>query len=404
MVDSPSSGLGQASCEDESTSMAHPQAGPQQYSDDFHPTTDSRRSSTSDVFSDTHALSPSEAPAAPSSADDGDLLAAALRESSPARRSLSLHPSIQSRWNSLRRSGSLHRVAKRGSVSSRRDGSVTASTYLSGASSDHETVSLSSMPRRMTSNASSIIIPRTVSPYHGAAGPSHPYAMYNQDIGVGRTPSNATSSTARTPLRSYTGPSGPSHPYGMYAQNTVSEDDVTAGAGINPALPLGFTGSGHRYQRRLGPEGEDTDDIIGPDGHTEQLPPYTRWPNDVPPEGDSTEPIGNPSDPFVDPQSAQNTSPIEYVNTTTTVPGHASTPMNPAPEVPRSADGGHYKEVPPARSKRRKCGIVPLWVLVVAISILIAVVVGSIVGAAVHHHHSSHKQQEPQAQVANPAA
>ncbi|KAL8825556.1 MAG: hypothetical protein Q9191_004340 [Dirinaria sp. TL-2023a] len=266
-------------------------------------------------------------------------------------------------------------------------------------------MSLNSMPRRMTSNASSIVVPRTVSPYHGPAGPSHPYAMYNQDIGVGRTPSNATNSTARTPLRSYTGPSGPSHPYGMYAQNTVSEDDVSAGAEINPALPLGFAGAGHRYQRHLGPEGEDADDIIGPDGHTEQLPPYTRYPNNVPPEDDRIEPLGNTSDPFADSQNTPNTSPTEYVHNTNPLPVNASTAMDSAPEVPRSADeGGHYKEVPSARSKRRKCGVVPLWILVVAISILVAVVVGSVVGAAIHRHHDPHDQPEPQEQESPLAA
>ena len=383
--------------------MAHRQSGRQRYGLDSPHIIDSRHSSLSDIFSDTHALNPAEVPPAPSPAGEADPLAAAFLESSSARRSLSLHPSLQSRWSSLRRSDSSHRVAKRGSVSSRRDGSLTASANLPGTSSDHETVSLSSTPRRMTSNASSYFVPRAQSPYHGATGPSHPYAMYRQDIGVGRTPSNATTSTTRTPLRSYTGPSGPSHPYGMYAQNTVSEDDVTAGADINPAAPpglapLGFNGAGHRYQRRLGPDGEDADDIIGPDGHTEQLPPYTRYANDLPPEEDPIQPIGNTSnahDPFADPQIALNTSPTEYVNNTDTIPGIVPTLIDPAPETQRSVnEGGHYKETISARSKKRKCGVVPVWLIAVAVSILAAVVVGCVVGAFIRRHHDHHQPQE----------
>jgi hypothetical protein len=41
---------------------------------------------------------------------------------------------------------------------------------------------------------------------------------------------------------------------------------------------VGFPGTADPYQRRLGPEGEEAADLIGPDGHTEQLPPYTRYP------------------------------------------------------------------------------------------------------------------------------
>ena len=106
-------------------------------------------------------------------------------------------------------------------------------------------------------------------------GPSHPYGMYPQDIGLGRSP---TTSTIRPPERSYVGPGGPTHPYGMYAQNTVPEGEVDPVAGA-PIVPVGFPGLGQQYTRRLGPDGEDVDDIIGPDGHTEQLPAYTRYPN-----------------------------------------------------------------------------------------------------------------------------
>jgi hypothetical protein len=62
----------------------------------------------------------------------------------------------------------------------------------------------------------------------------------------------------------------------MYPQATAASESSTAAP---PAIPVGF-GIPDQYQRRLGPEGEEMADLIGPDGHTEQLPPYTRYPDE----------------------------------------------------------------------------------------------------------------------------
>ena len=129
--------------------------------------------------------------------------------------------------------------------------------------------------RQLSVNSNFSMPRRTQSPYQGATGPSHPYGMYPQDIGLGRS---STTSTIRPPERSYVGPDGPAHPYGMYSQNTVPEGEADSD-GAAPIVPVGFPGLGQQYTRRLGPDGEDVDDIIGPDGHTEQLPAYTRYPN-----------------------------------------------------------------------------------------------------------------------------
>lgn len=116
-------------------------------------------------------------------------------------------------------------------------------------------------------------------PYQGPTGPSHPYQMYSQGTRLARTASVATTSTTPTtrPESEYNGPRGPSHPYSMYPQNPV---EVSNPQPAVPAIPLGFTNTSDPYQRRLGPEGEDLADIIGPDGHTEELPPYTRYPDE----------------------------------------------------------------------------------------------------------------------------
>ncbi|KAL8392417.1 hypothetical protein RB595_002564 [Gaeumannomyces hyphopodioides] len=120
------------------------------------------------------------------------------------------------------------------------------------------------------------------SPYQGPSGPSHPYQLYTQDVRIARTMSTRTSSTAG-PLPSeqpYSGPHGPAHPYGMYSQNTaLTPHHPAAGASVGAAG--GFPGvAADPYRRRLGPEGEEMGGLVGPDGHTEELPPYTRYPDE----------------------------------------------------------------------------------------------------------------------------
>ncbi|KAK1832436.1 hypothetical protein QBC39DRAFT_304850 [Podospora conica] len=98
------------------------------------------------------------------------------------------------------------------------------------------------------STQSTAYIPQPDGPYRGPSGPSHPYPQYPQN--VVRTMSMTTVSTGHVSESSYNGPTAPAYAYGMHTQE----------AG--------------QYQRRLGPEGEDMG-IVGPGGHTEELPPYS---------------------------------------------------------------------------------------------------------------------------------
>ncbi|KAJ3565041.1 hypothetical protein NPX13_g7641 [Xylaria arbuscula] len=118
-------------------------------------------------------------------------------------------------------------------------------------------------------------------PYEGPRGPSHPYQMYPQDVRLARTASLATTSTAPISERSYNGPRGPTHAYGLYPQNVGTTDEVPSGGSPQGSINVGFPGTTDNYQRRLGPDGEEVADMIGPDGHTEQLPPYTRYPEEA---------------------------------------------------------------------------------------------------------------------------
>lgn len=111
-------------------------------------------------------------------------------------------------------------------------------------------------------------------------GPSHPYAMYQQNT-MARNVSVSTSSTQQPQQRPSSPPlrTGPSHPYGMYAQNVV-EDEPPVPA-MQTGIPVGFPGISTNFHRQIGPDGEEQD-IVGPFGHTEQLPPYSRYPEEGP--------------------------------------------------------------------------------------------------------------------------
>lgn len=111
---------------------------------------------------------------------------------------------------------------------------------------------------------------RPASPYEGPSAPSHPYQMYPQ-----RTMSVATSTTAPVSEQSYHGPQRPTHPYGLYTQSTEAVE-----SGRSSDMPVGFSRHDN-YQRRIGPDGEEIADLIGPLGHTEELPPYTRYPEEA---------------------------------------------------------------------------------------------------------------------------
>lgn len=84
------------------------------------------------------------------------------------------------------------------------------------------------------------------------------------------------------------------YPQGV-GEDMDDEDDDTDDFGIrqNP-VHVGFPGLGQNYTRRLGPDGEDQD-LIGEDGHTEQLPPYTRYPEDAPEKAPLLMPTAPPS-------------------------------------------------------------------------------------------------------------
>jgi hypothetical protein len=258
-------------------------------------------------------------------------------------------------------------------------GAATVAAHHTASSSSSSTITRSSS----VSTDAPIMIPE--GPYQGPARPSHPYQMYPQNTRPTRTASVATTSTFAAPLeRGYTGPSGPTHPYGLYPQNTVPETE-----GVEPLpnsnIPVGFPGRVAAYQRRLGPDGEEAADIIGPDGHTEQLPPYSKYPDEafarkVNPTGLLPAGAGGIGLATRNPEFASRedlTSPVSR-HSAAISEGSSQMPTTPVTAVSEKPPEKGWKAI----ARRKACGIVPYWALVLAglVILICVVVVGAVMG------------------------
>jgi hypothetical protein len=317
------------------------------------------------IFSDEYALDPLESSASSSpispirhSPDEPAVdVFSTPRASTENHRSLSDAPSLFNRPSStLKRPREVQDAILRRSISA-------ASNAESGT-------------HRTSSTSSRFSMARSQSPYVGASGPSHPYAMYPQ---VTRASSTASASTIRPVERAPIPSARPEHPYAMYPQNIVPEEDDARPPPMS-TIPLGFPGMGEVYQQGSRSAGHDIADIVGADGHVEQLPPYSRYPDN-----------GVPKDSM--PQL--NTSMSGQTQ------DHSDAPMLPQPTASPSSDhrvplnvaaartagsdsDSSFKEGWREKSKRRVlCGL-PMWCLLVLIGVMILVVTtGGVVGGII---------------------
>ncbi|KFY26618.1 hypothetical protein V493_03976, partial [Pseudogymnoascus sp. VKM F-4281 (FW-2241)] len=264
---------------------------------------------------------------------------------------------------------------------------------------------------RTTSTSTDAPIIVADGPYQGPTRPSHPYRMYPQMGRPARAASVATTSSEQT----YSGPNGPTHPYGMYPQNTVPEseaDDIAPAANI----PVGFPGlAGNQYQRRIGPDGEEAADIIGPDGHTEQLPPYTKYPDEVFARKLMPEPESGPSAPpsaaasgaggiglaTRNPEfSSENLaiSPIEPTSPRSTLSVRSGEPVRRGD----SAVAAEAESEKPAEkkwktmAKQKVCGFLPVWALslIVLLVVVIALLLGNILGEVITKRNDAKEEKQ----------
>lgn len=359
--------------------------------------------SNENIFSDEFAVEPSDN-ASPSASPGGGALSTPsfhqpLFSSAVDQASTYNHGILLADRNSLAIAEPLPRL--------RNSRSLNHNTRSIGSISDLSDVT--SAQSRPISSIPNYSIARTQSPYQGATGPSQPYGSYAQDIGLPRNPNAATNPTTRTPERWYAGPSGPSQPYGMYAQNTLTEDEISPAIDTIPSMTE-FPNLRQNYRRRFGPDGEEAADLVSPDGYTEQLPPYTRFPNDIPPKSDqprsSNPPIDPPTNPPLNPQTAREESLRPQTNsadgsggpqatwitshTPTSshsgdtiemqTPGDATslTQLNPPSGQESSKEGGRLKDKVKDKARRRCLGI-PYWLGMVLL-FLVAIVIGAVIG------------------------
>ncbi|RFU80294.1 hypothetical protein TARUN_1970 [Trichoderma arundinaceum] len=229
---------------------------------------------------------------------------------------------------------------------------------------------------------------RPQSPYRGPTGPSHPYQMYPQ-----RTLSNATSSTNQPGNR------GPAHPYALYPQNIVASGDEA-----HHQIPVGFTASGDGYRRQIGPDGEEAGALVGPLGHTEELPPYTRYP-------DQSFAAKSPTTTTQEEDAVADT-PTESITgaggigVATRNPEFSSTEEDLQPTQSRPSTRSHDDinataqndaEKPlmnkwQRRAKKKLWGIVPYWAICMLFIgvILIGIILGAVIGTVLSKHKQSH--------------
>ncbi|KAF2733098.1 hypothetical protein EJ04DRAFT_439784 [Polyplosphaeria fusca] len=225
---------------------------------------------------------------------------------------------------------------------------------------------------------------RSDSPLNG--GPSHPYGMYTQNTMV-RTSSVTTSSTARQPHRSMS-LQRPAHPYGMYTQNVDETPDEPAMQPAPVAIPVGFPGLNTGFHRRIGPDGEEQD-IIGPDGHTEQLPPYSRYPAEGPTKAAlAAEAAASPvnSTPTSLPLSASDDALISSTDRQTpqqsTQNGDAASSQGSSPEMSEKTETARKRDT---WRNKRLWGKIPLGIglILLIVVIVCAIIMGAAIGTVV---------------------
>ncbi|KAJ9493986.1 hypothetical protein LTR99_010921 [Exophiala xenobiotica] len=229
----------------------------------------------------------------------------------------------------------------------------------------HRAVSTSSRSmadsRRTLSTSSRFSIPRSQSPYRGPTAPSQPYGMYTQ---MTRASSIASESTIRPTERPLPN-GGPEHPYSMYPQNTVPEEDIT-----DTHVALGFPLLGSSSS------GDEVGDIVGSDGHVEQLPPYSRYADNVIAKGDMAS-LGHHA-----------VSPSQDSRSATLVPPTAATSASDleltAVGAGASTDEVARKEGLAQKRLRRICCGLPVWTwIILMVVVCLATVLGGVIGGVV---------------------
>ncbi|PGH10428.1 hypothetical protein GX51_00187 [Blastomyces parvus] len=257
---------------------------------------------------------------------------------------------------------------------------VSSSITRHSSSASSSTNPASSVAHRSISTSSRFSMPRALSPYTGQTRPTHPYAMYPQATGLGRSSSASSTSTVRPVERSSVEPMPPQHPYSLYPQNTVPEEEDTEG---HSPIPVGFPGREQAFQPPRNQGANEVGDIVGVDGHAEQLPPYTRYPDGLPQKFGAHEYV-SPAPPEALPQAP--VSPESGVSSRTLLDEDRTRRESapPAGEPQTDDPSVSTKEKLVQTGRTRVCCGLQIWtIILIAIVVLIGAVIGGVVGGVV---------------------
>ena len=244
---------------------------------------------------------------------------------------------------------------------------------------------------RVSTTSSAFSLARAESPYVGPTTSSHPYGMYPQAT---RASSIMSASTARPSERSFPATGGPGQPYAMYSQSTVPEEGDAHLPRTN--IPLGFPSTrGTGYRENSPRRTADIADIVGSDGHIEQLPPYTPYAgNDSAAKENSTR-IRTLSAPA-------QASPAGLTGLQSgEPPGVANSfEMNSTDHQEQSNDesnaSGSFKEKIKRTTHRTVCCGLPLWFLLAIVAVLaLGVIIGAVIGVVVVDDSEESAAQQP---------
>ena len=238
--------------------------------------------------------------------------------------------------------------------------------------------------RRSVSSASDFA--GSQSPMSIGEGPSHPYGMYPQGLAMSRTASVASSAR---PFSNSTPARGPTHPYTLYTQNV---GESAPGGTQQNSIPLGFVGSNQNYHRRIGPEGEEAD-IIGADGHAEQLPPYSQYPDEM-----IHKTVVAGGLPVIGEQRAEEGTPTSPDEVNSPPAQRATTIANSETGLTQSDsdEKGSGHKISKVNWRMKVFGL-PLWsiLMIFILIVFIAVICGAVLGAVIAQRHPKEKKMKP---------